>query len=60
MNFKRKLKRANLPKVPKHCGKRMIFKPSPYNAYVCSQCGFVKAIPTSDEETEETPEEVIE
>ena len=41
MNFKRKIKRAKLPKIPHHCGTPMLYKDS-YKVWICQECGKVK------------------
>lgn len=48
MNFKRKIKRAKLPKIPHHCGTPMLYKDS-YKVWICQECGKVKG--DKDEQT---------
>lgn len=38
MNFKRKMDRAKMPKIPRHCGRPMLYKES-YGVWICQKCG---------------------
>lgn len=49
MNFKRKIKRAKLPKIPHHCGTPMLYKDS-YKVWICQECGKVKKVKGADDE----------
>lgn len=44
MDFKRKMYRAKMPKVPRHCGMPMLYKES-YDCWICEKCGKIKHKP---------------
>ena len=48
MNYKRKFEQSKAPKVPRHCGKPMLYKESA-DAWICVHCGKIKHKPKDSE-----------
>ena len=51
MKFKRKLERAKMTKVPRHCNQPMLYKES-YGDWICEKCGKIKHKPIIEAEAE--------